>query len=266
MPELDNQQPAENTPAAPAESTQDATPASEATNQPVDAPEGQSQPVSTSPEEAPVDAPRRPSRAERRIQQLNSQVKQVGQVSQPAPAAPQSPQFDIRTYADQDGNIDENAVNQNYSQNVVQTADAIASLRVNQQLAQRDAVHYFEQDSAAIPTKYEELNPDHDSFTPELDEAIAQEFQDRAFRVVGYDRQGQPITQLDPSVRLADITERHVKAARAYAQRVSSQQNRRVADAADTAAVPPTGDKPSEVPFESLTRNQMKERLGYHKR
>lgn len=152
-------------------------------------------------------------------------------------------------------------------QDVVQAASAIANLQVTQQLQQRDAVHNFERDTDVIPTKFKELNPDPDNaaYVPELDEAIAAEYQERALRVVGYDpRTGQPIRQLDPSVRLADIAERHVKAARAYAAKSNAGVQDAVAAAADGAAPRPTGQKPTEVPFENLTTEQMRQRLGYH--
>lgn len=211
------------------------------------------------PQGKPGDQQRQPSRAERRIQQLNDKVKQANQQPyQPGQQQQQSPQFP--SY--QEG---QEVSPEQLQRDVVQTADAIASLRVNQQLAQRDAINNFERDTESIPTKFSELNPDSPDYTPELDEAIAQDFQDRAFRVVGYDNQGNPITQLDPSVRLADIAARHINSARAYAQKSSADMRNKVDASADTAAPRPSGAKPAPKKFEDLSLEEMKAKLGYHK-
>lgn len=199
------------------------------------------------------------SRGERRIRQLSEKVKQAHQVpyQQPGGAqpSPQMPQYD-------DGQV---VSAQQLQQDVVQTASAIAQLQVQQQLQQRDAVSNFDRDSETIPTKYEELNPENPNFTPELDEAIAQEFQERAFRPI-YNQQGQVIgQQLDPSVRLADIAARHVKAARGYAAKVSADQRTRTDAAADTTAPRPGGERPAERKFEDLSLDEMRAKVGYHK-
>lgn len=199
---------------------------------------------------------KKPSRGERRIRQLSEKVRQAHQPMGGVPQSPQFPQYEPgqEVPADQ------------LQRDVVQTADAIASIRVQQQLAQHDAVRNFEQDQKDIPKSYEELNPTSPSFTPELDEAIAQEFQERALVVVGYDqRTGQPITQLDPSVRLADITERHVRAARAYAAKASADMRNRVDASADTAAPRPGGERPADREFKDLSLEEMRQKIGYHK-
>lgn len=198
------------------------------------------------------------SRAERRIKQLNEKVRQATQPNQPFGGQQQSPQFPQY----QDG---QQVSSQQLQQDVVQTADAIATIRVNQQLAQRDAVNNFDRDTETIPTKFKELNKDDPSYTEELDEAIAQEFQERAFKVVGYDQQNRPITQLDPSVRLSDIAERHVRGARAYAAKSNGNIQTAVDSSADTTSPRPTGAKPSERPFESLSLAEMKAKVGYHR-
>lgn len=265
MPDEDNQPAAQNETVV-TDDNQDATPAAEPTSQPADEGDGEQSPESSSPEATPKDEPKKPSRAERRIQQLSDKVKQVEQgTNQPAPQGPPSPQFDVRQYADPEGNVDERRINEAYGQNVVQTASAIANLEVQRQLNHQRAVDYFDRDSESLPTQYEELNENSDAYTPELDESIAQEYQEKAFKVVGYDQQGRPITQLDPSVRLADIAKRQINSARAYAQRVSARSNAGQERAADEAAPRPTGDRPADKPFEQLSREEMKARLGYHK-
>jgi len=199
------------------------------------------------------------SRGERRIRQLSEKVKQAHQPPYQQPGGvqgpPQMPQY-------QDGQV---VSKEQLQQDVVQVASTIANLSVQQQLQQRDAVNNFDRDSESIPTKFEELNPESPNFTPELDEAIAQEFQERAFRPI-LNAQGQVIGhQLDPSVRLADIAARHVKGARGYAAKVSAGQQTRTDAAADTTAPRPGGERPAARKFEDLTLDEMKAKVGYHK-
>lgn len=209
---------------------------------------------------------RRNAERESRIRELTRQVKQGQQPNQPPAGFQQSPQpFDVRQYADDEGNLDINATNQAFQANVVQTADAIATARVNQQLQQRDAVNNFERDQETLPSKYDELNPNSDLYTEDLDAVIAQEYQERAFRTVGYDPQGNPIKALDGSVRLADIAERHVKGARALAEKMNARTNKAVDTVADEAAARPTGAVPQEREFTSLSLAEMKAKVGYHK-
>lgn len=192
------------------------------------------------------------------MSQLNQQPQQPQGGNQPfgAQPSPQFPQY-------QPG---QEISPEQLQNDVVQTASAIANLQVQQQLQQHDAQRNLNDDIANVPSTFQELNPDNDAYTPELDEAITQEYQERAFRVVGYDqRTGQPIRQLDPSVRLADIAKRHVTSARALAQKLSASNQAATNAAADGQAPRPTGATPAERPFESLTREEQRAKLGYHK-
>lgn len=266
----DPQDPATNPAGAPTDTPPAPTPADEPKDQP--APPDQGGEPTDQPDQ-PADQPdageltptdgKKPAgampRGERRIRQLSSKVKQAHQQPyQPGGQQPPSPQFP--SY--QPG---EEVPAERLQQDVVQTASAIAELQVNRQLAQRDAVSNFERDSEVLPGKFDELNPDNDAYTPELDEAIAQEFQERAFVVVGYTQDGQPITQLDPRVRLGAIAERHVKAARGYAAKVSAGVQTRHDAAADTTAPKPGGDRPADRKFEDLSLDEMRAKVGYHK-
>lgn len=215
-------------------------------------------------DKAPEDKSKDKPRGQRRIEQLNEKLKQATQ-QQPAgqPQQPSPQPFDIRNFTDEIGNVDVERANQAANQDVVQTASAIAQLQVEQRLAQRDAVNNFERDTETVPQKFNELNPDNDAYTPELDEAIAQEYQERAFKIVGYDpNTGQPITQLDPSVRLSAIAERQVKAARAYAAKTSAGIQSKVAATADETAPRPSGDKPANRSFSDLSIEEMEAKLG----
>lgn len=218
---------------------------------------------------------RRDAERQSRMQQLNSEMQQGQQPNQLPANYPNSPQgFDVTRYADQEGNLDVNATNQAFQQSVVQTADAIASLRVEQQLAHRDAVNNFQRDTDTLPQKFPELDPNNsDLYTEDLDAAIAADFQERAFKPVINPQTGQPfmrpdgkpVMQLDTSIRLADIAERHVKAARSYAQKYSTNSNNAVNAAADSTAPRPMGAKPTEKKFEELSLAEMKAKVGYHR-
>lgn len=196
-------------------------------------------------------------RGQRRIQQLSEKLRQANQPNQPI-SAQQSPQFPVY----EDG---QQVSTQQLQQDVVQTAGAIAQLQVKRELEQQSAINHFERDTELVPRKYDELNPDSPSFSPELDEAIALEYQERAFRPV-YDQQGNLIgRQLDPSVRLSDIADRQMKAARAFASRSSANIRDRVNATADTTAIRPGGEKPAAKEFKDLTLEEMKAKVGYHR-
>lgn len=269
-----DQNPAQ-TPAAPAEPAAPAQPAAEpaqpaapAEGQPAAEPTGQPSAPETPGEGGGAPAAPQQTRQERRDQErasrgissIGQQFQQGQQFNQQQPGGQQSPQ--MPQYKD-----GETVSPERLQQDVVQTASAIANLQIERQLQHRDAVHTFERDADHLPTKFKELNPDPDNaaYVPELDEAIAQEYQERAFRTVGYDNQGRPIRQLDTSVRLSDIAERQVRAARAYAAKSNASINTAVAQTADEGAPRPTGQTPSEIPFEKLSLKEMKARVGYHK-
>jgi len=275
-------EPANQQPAAPATPAEPAQPAA----QPAPAP-APAEPAAPAPAEPAAPAPAEPgaqptpgeggdgqqppqqTRQERRdqeranrqpspMQQLNQQPQQPQAPNQPfgAQGSPQFPNYQPGQEVTPD----------QLQRDVVQTASAIANLQVQQQLQQHDAKRNLDSDIAAVPQQFEELNPDNDAYTPELDEAITQEYQERAFRIVGYDQtSGQPIRQLDPSVRLADIAKRHVTSARALAQRMSANSQAGQQAAADQGAPRPSGTTPQEVPFEQLSREEQRKRLGYVK-
>lgn len=268
-PDQQPQDPAQNVPAAPAEPAAPVSPTEEPTNQPPASDEGNAPADPPADVQTPAADPaaqpaqsrqdRRNQEREQRIRELNNQVKQAGQPSyQPGQQQGQSP---FPRY--EEGQV---VTPEQLERDMVQSADAIATARVSQQLAQNNAVNNFDRDTEVLPGKYAELNPDNDAFTPELDEAIAQEFQERAFKVVGYDNQGRPVTQLDPSVRLADIAQRQITAARAYAAKVSSGNQQRHDASADATAPRPSGGKPAEKDFKNMSLAEMKAKVGYHQR
>lgn len=209
-------------------------------------------------EEQPSEEEHKPSRAERRIQQLSRKVREAEQRNQLPPAFNQ-PQVPVL----QPG---QEIQPEEYQQHVVQAAQAISSLQVNSAIAQERAINNVERDTELLPTKYAELNESDPAYSPELEKAIAEEFQERAFRVVGYDQQGQPITQLDPSVRLADIAKRSVETVRAVVNKSSANMRNAVAKTADATGLKPQGAVKSDKPFAELSIKEMEAQLGFAKR
>ncbi len=214
-------------------------------------------------EETEVEAERKPSRAERRIKELNGQVRQLQQQDQLPQGLSTPPQFDLMQYTDIDGNVDVQAANQAANSSVVQAAQSIADLTVRHQLAQDRAVQSVERDSEALPTKYAELNPSSPNYSPELEQAITEEFQEKAFRVTGYNpKTGQPVYALDPNVRLANVAERYMKAVNAVATKSSANTRNAVQASADTNGIRPGGDTKADRPFEELSIAEMEAKLG----
>lgn len=200
----------------------------------------------------------KPSRAERRIQQLNKQVRDLERTNQPSNGFNQ-PQVPVL----QPG---QEIQPEEYQQHVVQAAQAISSLQVNSAIAQERAVNNVERDTELLPTKYPELNESSPEYSPELEKAIAEEFQERAFRVVGYDQQGRPVTQLDPSVRLSDIAKRNVEVVRTIVNKSSANMRNAVAQSADTTGLKPQGAARGDKPFADLSIKEMESKLGFVKR
>ena len=203
---------------------------------------------------------RQPRPAERRIQQLSKQNRELAERNQLLESQQRSPQFPQY----QEG---ETITPERLQSDVVQTAQAIADLTVQNRLAQAQAQTNLDTDIKTLPQQYSELDDSNDAtFLPELEKAITEEYQEKAFRVVGYNQQGQPIVALDPSVRLSDIAKRHVEVARAAATKSSANMKNAVAQTADEGAVKPQGDSKSEKPFAEKSIDEMEAELGFVRR
>lgn len=252
----DSQVPAENIEAA-EDNSLDTSPVDETTtSEPVetnsDADDAQ---VNEPAAEEPEDSERKPSRAERRIRQLSDQVKQLEQTNQQFQSFGQPPALTV--------NPGEEISMEQYQQHVAQAAQSSASQIVSKALAQQEAKSNFQVDSVTLPEQFPELKEGDDLYTAELEEAISQEFQDKAFRVVGYNQvTNQPVLELDPSVRLADIAKRHVNSARALAEKYSARTKNSVATTADETALRPSGGASTDKDFASLSIEEMEAKLG----
>ncbi len=237
---------------------------SPAQDQTSESPQAEAQPAPS--EEQGGEAERKPNRAERRnaerenrIRELTGQVKQMEQESQLSQGWNQ-PQVPVL----QPGQEIDPA---QYQAHVVQAAQSIANLTVQQQIAQERAVNSLERDTEVLPSRYVELNPDSPDYSPELEKAITEEFQEKAFRVTGYDpRTGKPMQVLDPSVRLADIAKRYTDVARSIAKKSQAGMANAVAQSADTGAIRPQGQAKADRKFEDLSIQEMEAKLGYVKR
>lgn len=206
---------------------QEASPATETTTS--ESPETQETEASTpSAEESSEEtsnegeSERKPSRAERRIRDLTARLKEAEQQpNQQVFGQRQAPQpmFESgREYTAEE-----------LEQRMVQRANDISAIQTQAQLNQYKAEVNLDRDIEVIPTKFSELDDTSDDFIPELVENIEEEFKAKAYRN----------GQLDPSVRLADIAERQVKAARAAAAKSAQKTKASLAESQDTAAVKP---------------------------
>lgn len=221
-------------------------------------PEGQAEqaPINEPAPEAPeTDAERKPKRAERRIHQLNDKVKQLSQPNQPGQGFGQSPQLPQYVEGDE-------VSPERLQADVVQTAQAIAGATVEARIAQERANTNFVSDRAELEKDalLDENSPD---YLPEIEKAITEEFSERAFKVVGYNPYtGEPVHQLDPSVRLADIGKRHLSVAKAAAKKSSAEMKNAVARTEDEAAIKPGTTSKTERPFSELSIKEMEAHLG----
>lgn len=193
------------------------------------------------------DSERRPSRAERRIRDLKNKLRQFEEEQsqrrpqqQPAP----QPMFeDGREYTAAE-----------LEQRLVQQANAIAGLQTQYQINRLKAETNLDRDIDVLPTKFPELDENNEDYSPELADSIIEEYKSKV----------ASSGTLDPSVRLSDIAERQVKAARAVAKKSQAKMKSAVAASADTAAVKPTGtarqdkslDQMSSAEIEAMMKKQ----------
>lgn len=206
-------------------------------------------------EDTNSEAERKPTRAEQRIRELNSKVRQLEQQNQQFQGYQQAPQFQT----DENGEITIDSLNQT----TAQLAQQIAGQTVQQAIAQERAQNNLDRDIEVISSTYPELDEKSDLYTPELEEAITKEYQEKAFKVVGIDPQtGQAKYQLDPSVRLADVAKRYLDGARALANKSSAEMKNAVARTADETAVRPTGSPSTDKNFSDLSIEEMEAKLG----
>lgn len=206
--------------------------------------ESQSSSAEESDGETQESSERKPSRAERRIRDLSQKVKQYEEQSnQPFSQFQQPPQpmfEDGREYTAKE-----------LEQTMVQAANSIASLQTKAQIDQYKAEVNLDRDAEVLPTKYPELNDETDDFVPELVESIEEEFKAKAFRN----------GVLDPSVRLADVAARQVKAARAAAKKSTAAMKNAVASQADTAAVKPGAGVRQEKSIDDMSSAELEAHL-----
>lgn len=205
------------------------------------------------------DSERKPSRAERRIRQLAEQNKQLRSgPNQFAPSYGQPPQGLFEPGA-------EYSV-EDVNQRVAQAAQSIALPQVEQlrtEFETKEALRNFDSDLSVIESKFEELKEDSPNYIPELEAEISEEYQQKAYRLIGFDPvSGQPQYRIDPSVRLADIAKRKVDFARAIATKSSADMKNAVARTADESAIKPNGSRNSDRAFKDLSIEEMESQLG----
>lgn len=191
------------------------------------------------------EAERKPTRAEKRIRDLVEENKRLKEQSYQQPYADQSLQ--MPQYAP-----GEEIAPERLQQDVVQTANAIASLQTQNQIQQFEARTNLDRDVEVLPTKYPELDENSSTYNPVLEEKIEAAFKARAFKN----------GQLDPTVRLADVAQDFIDVARSAATKSSADIKNAVAKQADESAVRPTGSNKTERSFSDLSIEEMESKLG----
>lgn len=216
--------------------------------------------VDESAAEAPEsEAERKPTRAERRIRQLSEENRQLrNQPNQLAPSYAQPPELDIQPGQEISPEV--------YRQHLAQASQATAAQvadQLRQEFNTKEALRNFDADAALVEDKFEELNEKSDRYIPELEEDIAEEFRQKAYRLTGFDPvTNQPIYAVDPSVRLADIAKRKVDLARAIANKSSADMKNAVATQVDESALKPSGAASTNKSFADLSIAEMEAQLG----
>lgn len=187
---------------------------------------------------------RKPSRAERRIRDLTARLKEQEQQSnQQQFGQQQAPQPMFEP--------DKEYTAEELEQRMVQRANDISAIQTQAQLNQYKAEVNLDRDIEVIPTKYPELDDTSDDFVPELVETIEEEFKAKAYRN----------GVLDPSVRLSDVAERHVKAARAAASKSAAKTKASLASSQDTAAVKPGSSAKQDKSIDEMSSDEIEEMM-----
>lgn len=216
----------------------------------------------------PNEVEHKPSRAERTIRKKDRTIKDLQaelekQRTSQSPGTMSPQPFDVRQYVDPEGNLDVEAVNNAINVQAVQTASTISQAQVQRQLDTYKAEVNLENDVRSLPVEYPEFDDTSEQFNPKLLEEVDKAYKDRAFRVVGTDFNGQPIRELDPNVRLADIAKSYAEAARSAVTRQSASTSASIAKTADEVSPTPGAQPPrQEREFKDLSKAEMEAKLG----
>lgn len=210
-------------------------------------------------EDTQTESDRKPTRAERRIRQLSDKVKELEGSSRSIPSYVQPPQVQVEPGAEY--------TQEDYQQHVAQAAQGVALPeieRLRTEFETKEATRNFDYDLELV-SKEPELDDTGGNFIPELEQAITDEYQEKAFKVAGVDPvSGQVRYKVDPSVRLADITKKHLNVARAAARKSSAATQAAVAESADTNAIKPSGEVRQDKPISEMSIEELEAKVGYH--
>lgn len=240
----DNTVQAENTPVA-EDSNVDTSPVVEEQTSVETETEGQSPSAEETPVETEVEAERKPTRAERRIRDLVDENKRLKeQQGQQFQQFQQPPVPSIEPGAE--------LTPEQYQQHLVQAADSIAQVRVQQQLEQYKAEANLDRDVEVLPKQYPELDENSPEYNPVLIEKIESAYKARAFNN----------GSLNPSVRLADVAKDFVDVARAAAKQSTTEMKNAVAKTADTTAVRPGAGVRQEKDASEMSIEELEQKLG----
>lgn len=208
-------------------------------------------------EEVSVSEPVLPKKgAQSRIRELNSEnhslKERIAQLTTQAPDVPQLPyqsQTVNKPLVGADESIDGAELERRMverEQRVLQQANQMADLRVRQ----ATAIERINRETAEVVTQFKELDPESDSFDPELNDAIYESVEAKI--------------KSDPTASVKDFVKKQMKLYKREALREEAQTKAVIAKQAAQGAIRPSQQKPADTQkFSDLSIEEMRGKLGY---
>ena len=185
--------------------------------------------------------------AQSRIRELNDKVHsltdRIAELTSPTgPTVPQIPFNPQQTpIADDDGSIDP----QEFKRQVLNEANQIIDFRTRQaQVVQR-----VNQQAEELVRKFGELDPDSDSFNQELSDDVYEILEAKL--------------KADPTADVRKLAAKQVELHRRAASREEKQTENLIAKQSAQSAIRPSQNKSVDTPFEKLSLEEMRAKLGY---
>lgn len=236
------------TEASPAPETQ--APTEEAATTPDEGQEPGQEPAPAESDDKTAPEEKRPTRAERRIRELAAKRNEAPQ----ADPYYDMPQFDPNMLPQVDP--DQELTPEQYQQHLVQTADAMANLRIQQydlnrraQEERQNTIRQFESDVAAVENTYKQLNPDDkDNFDPDLTERL----------VALYEQ----ASDTNPKLRLKDFVDGVMDLSQRSATKSTADIQESLARQAAQGAVAPSTSARAEKSIEEMTDAEIEAKYG----
>lgn len=195
--------------------------------------------VSTQPSEVPKKG------AQARIREVISENKslkdRIAELTSPvAPVSPQIPYIPQEQSTNDDGTIDP----QEFRRQVLSEAYQAIDLRSRQNAV----IARINQETTEVVSKYKELDPESDSFDPEISDAI--------YDIV------EAKVKADPTASVKDVVKKQMTLLRREASREEAKTDAVIAKQTAQSAIRPTPNKPVDTKHEESVE-EMRARIGY---